>query len=109
MKLLQIQDNGCGIHVWILGLSVVVLWYQLTKYMQKSDLPILAERFTTSKISQFSDLSRLTTYGFRGEALASISHVARLSVVTKTKTEPCAWKSVPSGSYSLFSSLINPL
>ncbi|KAG6379640.1 hypothetical protein JVT61DRAFT_10158 [Boletus reticuloceps] len=72
MKLLQIQDNGCGI--------------------RKSDLPILAERFTTSKIKSFSDLSRLTTYGFRGEALASISHVAHMSVVTKTKSDPCAWK-----------------
>ncbi|KAH9985620.1 DNA binding protein [Russula compacta] len=74
MKLLQIQDNGCGI--------------------KKSDLPILAQRFTTSKLSKFSDLSHLTTYGFRGEALASISHVANLTVVTKTKKESCAWKAL---------------
>ncbi|KAF8962298.1 DNA mismatch repair protein MutL [Flammula alnicola] len=72
MKLLQIQDNGCGI--------------------RKADLPILAERFTTSKLSTFSDLSRITTYGFRGEALASMSHVAHLSVITKTKGDSCAWR-----------------
>ncbi|KAI9429682.1 histidine kinase-like ATPase, partial [Lactarius psammicola] len=74
MKLLQIQDNGCGI--------------------KKSDLPILAHRFTTSKLSRFSDLSHLTTYGFRGEALASISHIANLTVVTKTKKDACAWKAI---------------
>ncbi|PFH48093.1 hypothetical protein AMATHDRAFT_6132 [Amanita thiersii Skay4041] len=72
LKLLQIQDNGCGI--------------------RKTDLPILAERFTTSKLSTFSDLSHLTTYGFRGEALASISHISRLTVLTKTKSDSCAWK-----------------
>ncbi|CUA71089.1 DNA mismatch repair protein Mlh1 [Rhizoctonia solani] len=74
MKMLQIQDNGCGI--------------------RKSDLPILCERFTTSKLREFSDLQEIATYGFRGEALASISFVSHLSVVTKTRSDACAWRAL---------------
>ncbi|CAG7564200.1 unnamed protein product [Fusarium equiseti] len=72
LKLLQITDNGCGI--------------------QKEDLAILCERHTTSKISTFEDLSAIETYGFRGEALASISHIAHLTVTTKTRDSDLAWR-----------------
>jgi DNA mismatch repair protein MLH1 len=60
--------------------------------MQKEDLAILCERHTTSKISTFEDLTSIATYGFRGEALASISHIAHLTVTTKTKDSPLAWR-----------------
>ena len=75
VKSLLIQDNGHGI--------------------SKSDLPLLCERFATSKLRNFNDLFDMHTFGFRGEALASISFIsASVQVVSKRRDEECAYLSL---------------
>ncbi|XP_032549839.1 PMS1 protein homolog 1 isoform X2 [Chiroxiphia lanceolata] len=64
---IEVRDNGSGIKV--------------------EDVPVMAIKHYTSKISSSEDLERLTTYGFRGEALGSICSISEVLVTTKTATD----------------------
>ncbi|XP_020686889.1 DNA mismatch repair protein PMS1 isoform X1 [Dendrobium catenatum] len=63
----KVVDNGCGI--------------------APDNFQVLARKHHTSKITDFSDLHYLTTFGFRGEALSSLCALGSLTVETRTKNE----------------------
>ena len=64
---IRIADNGCG--------------------MSREDVPIAFIRHATSKVRYETDLNKISTLGFRGEALASVAAVSKVEILTRTQDD----------------------
>ena len=82
MRLIRICDNGTGI--------------------EKDDLPLALSRHATSKICNLDDLEHVKSMGFRGEALASISSVAKLTLTSRYGNDSHGWAVCSDGAEAFF-------
>lgn len=79
----SIDAGATRVHVEFFDGGRIVKVIDNGKGMAPEDLPKALERFATSKISKTDDLWKLRTFGFRGEALASIAAVSKLTLTSR--------------------------
>ncbi len=83
----SLDANSTKIDIEVLSGGSYVKISDNGKGMGKEDVLLSIERHATSKIFEKDDIFNLTTYGFRGEALASISSVSKLSISSKREID----------------------
>jgi DNA mismatch repair protein MutL len=85
-RLIEVSDNGCGI--------------------PSQEIELAVSRHATSKLTTAEDLFHIRTLGFRGEALASIGSVARLSVISQTSNQNSGMKLIIEGGKTISSEVV---
>ncbi|KAF9178753.1 DNA mismatch repair protein [Haplosporangium sp. Z 767] len=79
---LQVSDNGGGIAL--------------------ADIELVGTRYATSKCTSLQDLKRITTYGFRGEAIAAIAEMSLMDIVSRTPNQDNVYSTIFKGGDRLY-------
>ena len=74
LELIEVKDDGVG--------------------MSKETLEKLCQRFSSTKIESYNDLSTLETFGFRGEALSILSYISTLTIISRDKNSDIGYQAV---------------